>query len=148
MLVLKDDSASGKAKYTSFDEALKKSKTFTAEIGSPSHTTLKNLVQGRQDSNIVDAKTPFIQITDVLQGKAEASYDNQRVYEYYIHKLSNDPHTKLYGFVDPSNPASQHAFAVKKGNTALVKTLNEGLAEMQSNGKFQELQKKWFGHAF
>lgn len=148
MLVFKDETASGKAKYTNFDEALKKSYSFTTEFNAPVYSVLTNLLSGRTDVSFVDSVTPYTQISTVLQGKAEAAYDSQRVYEYYIHKLNSDPKTKIYGVLDTTTPVNQVGFAVKKGNTELVQKLNEGLAEMQASGKFQELQKKWFGQAF
>lgn len=148
MLIFKDESASGKANATHFDEVLRKNNVFATEVGAPVHTSLKNLLHGRSDATIVDAKTPYAQVTSVLQGKAQVAYDNQRVYEYYIHKFANDPNTKLHGIVDTTTPASPLAFAVKKGNAELIQKLNTGLQEMQANGKYQELQQKWFGQTF
>jgi polar amino acid transport system substrate-binding protein len=40
------------------------------------------------------------------------------------------------------------AWAVAKGNTELLAFLNEFIAKEKANGRFAELQKKWFGEAF
>ena len=43
---------------------------------------------------------------------------------------------------------SYPAWAVAKDNTALLAFLNEFIAKEKANGRFAELQKKWFGEAF
>lgn len=40
------------------------------------------------------------------------------------------------------------AWAVAKGNTTLLAFLNDFIAKEKANGRFAELQKKWFGEAF
>src|SRR3984957_4828425 len=40
------------------------------------------------------------------------------------------------------------AWAVAKGNTTLLAFLNDFIAKEKANGRFTELQKKWFGEAF
>ncbi|WP_066805565.1 substrate-binding periplasmic protein [Moraxella oblonga] len=145
MLALKDQSSLGKANFQNFDDALQNSNTFVTEFNAPVHAQMMKLVTGRTGVNVVDAKTPYQQLTTVIQGNAQAAYDSQKVFEYYIHKFSNDPNTKMYGIVNPHVPVNHYAFATKKGNRELVQKLNEGLKEIQDNGKFQELQQKWFG---
>jgi polar amino acid transport system substrate-binding protein len=39
----------------------------------------------------------------------------------------------------------EYAFAVAKGNTALLNAANELMAEIQANGKFEEIVNKYFG---
>ena len=43
---------------------------------------------------------------------------------------------------------SYPAWAVAKDNTALLAFLNDFIAKEKANGRFAELQKKWFGEAF
>jgi polar amino acid transport system substrate-binding protein len=43
---------------------------------------------------------------------------------------------------------SYPAWAVAKDNAALLAFLNEFIAKEKANGRFAELQKKWFGEAF
>lgn len=146
MFALKDETASGKPNFQTFDNALQHSKVFTTEFDAPVHSALNDLLAGRNDVSVVDSKTPYLQLATVLQGKAQVAYDSQKVFEYYIHKFANDPKTKLYGIVNPNAPTNQYAFATKKGNSELINKLNQGLQEMQANGKFKQLQQKWFGN--
>lgn len=39
-----------------------------------------------------------------------------------------------------------YGIAVKKGNTELLKILNEGLKKVMANGEFAKISTKWFGH--
>ena len=43
---------------------------------------------------------------------------------------------------------SYPGWAIKKGNTELVKYINEFIAKQKANGVMPALQKKWFGEAF
>lgn len=43
---------------------------------------------------------------------------------------------------------SYPAWAVAKGNTALLAFMNDFIAKEKASGRFGELQKKWFGEAF
>src|SRR5215475_7884439 len=48
----------------------------------------------------------------------------------------------------PVSGKSFPAWAVAKGNTELLELLNGFIAKEKENGRFAELQKKWFGEAF
>ena len=37
------------------------------------------------------------------------------------------------------------AIAVKKGNSELLKKINDGLVKIKKNGKYAQIYKKWFG---
>lgn len=41
--------------------------------------------------------------------------------------------------------AAPLGIAVKKGNTEVLKDVNDGLAKIKANGKYREIYKKWFG---
>ena len=41
--------------------------------------------------------------------------------------------------------AEYYGIAAKKGNTALVKQVNEALAALKKNGEYDKIYKKWFG---
>jgi signal transduction histidine kinase len=47
--------------------------------------------------------------------------------------------------VGPSLEGRQYAFAVKKGDEALVAALNEGLRIVKESGQYDALHEKWFG---
>ena len=48
--------------------------------------------------------------------------------------------------VDIALTEEEYAFAVQKGDTELLAQLNEFLAEIKANGKFQEVIDKYFGN--
>ncbi|STZ00325.1 Glutamine-binding periplasmic protein precursor [Moraxella lacunata] len=145
MLVLKDQTADGKPNYSNFSEAVKGSTVFTTEYGAAGQDELEAIVQSHGNARMMDSSTPYLEISNVIQGRADAAYDNSRVMQYYIFKNSTDPKTKTYGIMDPNAQTSYFAFAVKKGNDELLNQLNEGLREMKANGKYDELRAKWFG---
>lgn len=47
--------------------------------------------------------------------------------------------------IDIALTDEEYAFAVQKGDTTLLTQLNDFLAEIQSNGKFEEIVNKYFG---
>ena len=62
---------------------------------------------------------------------------------YYLREYQpkNSSLTVVY---DSSLPKKQYVFAVKKGNTALVKQLNEGLVKVRADGTYDALYKKYW----
>lgn len=46
---------------------------------------------------------------------------------------------------DAGLPPMEYAFAVKKGNSALLRSINEGLGILKENGTYRRLYNKWFG---
>ena len=57
--------------------------------------------------------------------------------------------TKRAGIIEASQPIAdydrQFAFAVQRGNTALRDSLEQGLAMVHANGRYDAIYKKWFG---
>lgn len=55
---------------------------------------------------------------------------------------------KLSGLTVTGSPLlpQAYSFAVRSGNTALLKQLNEGLSILKETGQFDEIYEKWFGH--
>ena len=65
--------------------------------------------------------------------------------------LVDGPMARAYsqqmGGMTPGNirmHVEQCGFAVKKGNTALLDRLNEGLARIRASGEFETVRRKWF----
>ncbi len=55
------------------------------------------------------------------------------------------PEEKGVKVIDIKLTEEEYAFAVQKGNTELLAQLNEFMAEINSNGKFDEIVNKYFG---
>ena len=144
-LVLKDKTAEGKPPFKSFNEAVRASKVFTTEYGAAGQATLEKIVADNQ-ATMINSETPYLEIANVLSGKADAAYDNARVLEFYVFMYSKDPKTKMYTLVNPNSPVNQFSFAVKKGrNDDLLNKINSGLKKLKDNGKYQQIREKWFG---
>ena len=67
----------------------------------------------------------------------QASYLN----EYYV----NGKGKGIAKVTGEDYDAAPLGIAVKKGNTELLKNINDGLAKIKANGKYAEIYKKWFG---
>ena len=40
-----------------------------------------------------------------------------------------------------------YGIVVKKDNTVLLNQINQGLANIRQNGKYQQIEQKWFGQS-
>lgn len=101
-----------------------KTATNNAEIGNYPTTYLlfQALVQGKHDVIVQDE--PFLRYT-----------------------AKNHPEQKMTIVPYESNtePTTQQVVVLKKGNDALATKVNQGIAKAKASGKFQALEKKWFG---
>lgn len=78
------------------------------------------------------------------KNQADVALGHSAVFGYYL-KHYPDSGIKLL-----SNPNAAHepmAFAVKKGNQALLDTLNKHLENMKADGSLEKLHDKWITHA-
>ena len=89
----------------------------------------------RQFNNIVDA---FLE----LENKGvDVVINDTPVNEYYV----NNKGRGIAKVTGEDYDAAPLGIAVKKGNTALLGKINDGLAKIKANGKYTEIYKKWFG---
>lgn len=79
---------------------------------------------------------------ELEKGGIDAVINDQAVTAYYI-MTKGKGKTKMVG--DVFSASDQYGIAVKKGNTETLKVINDGLAKIKSNGKYDEIYKKWFG---
>ena len=61
-----------------------------------------------------------------------------------LKKDENNTVTGKIAVVGDKDSYEDLGFAVKKGNSELLKKINDGLANLMENGKYDELLKKWF----
>lgn len=95
-----------------------------------------------------DPKTNVVYFDDIgeafmemQRGGLDAVVNDQAVTAYYIMTKGKDT-TKMVG--DVFSAQEQYAIAVKKGNTSMLKTINDGLAKLKANGDYQKIYDKWF----
>ncbi len=78
-------------------------------------------------------------VLQVLNGDVDAMMAGASIVQAYMEK--NPDQLKVVGDKDSYEDLG---FAVKKGNSELLKKINDGLANLMENGKYDELLKKWF----
>ncbi|MBR5228227.1 MAG: basic amino acid ABC transporter substrate-binding protein [Firmicutes bacterium] len=76
----------------------------------------------------------------LINGDVAAVINDLPVTKAYIEKQPDA--IKIVGEV---MNAEAYAIAVQKGNTELLEKINTGMANIQANGKFDEIYDKWFG---
>ncbi len=79
---------------------------------------------------------------ELEKGGVDAVINDQAVTAYYIQTTGKDK-TKMVG--DLFSADDHYGIAVKKGNAEILKVINDGLASMRANGKYDEIYQKWFG---
>lgn len=78
-------------------------------------------------------------VLQVLNGDVDAMMAGASIVQAYMEK--NPDKLKVVGDKDSYEDLG---FAVKKGNSELLQKINDGLANLMENGKYDELLKKWF----
>ena len=119
-----------------------KGKRLAAEVGTT----------GLDASNAVkslDAKTT-VKVFDSVgeafmeleKGGVDAVINDMPVTSYYIKTKGKDK-VKMVGEVFKAE--DQYGIGVKKGNADVLAKINDGLAQLQANGEYDKIYKKWFG---
>lgn len=124
--------ASGFAAFRGKNIALKQksiAETLIPIFGSPN------------ESNIIRTVTTWEAIKAVMTGKADAAAGSSLVMEHYAAQY---PNSNLVVVYDSSLPKKQYVFAVKKGNTALLNELNNGLARIKADGTYDAIYRKYW----
>lgn len=78
---------------------------------------------------------------ELEKGGVDAVVNDHPVTAYYL-KTTKDSTAKMVG--DIFSAEDQYGIAVKKDNAETLNMLNEGLAKIKENGKYDEIYKKWF----
>ncbi|MFV9510531.1 basic amino acid ABC transporter substrate-binding protein [Tepidibacillus sp. LV47] len=80
-------------------------------------------------------------VNDLLTGRIVAIVGDNAVVGEFVKKY---PDKKLKVVKDDRFEVEHYGIMVKKGNTELLKQLNEGLKKIKENGKYQEIKNKYF----
>jgi len=113
-------------------------KTITSIQGDASNQILVNLKE-ISVKNVPDVKSA---IELLVSGEADAVIGNPIVGIYYINKMGINDQIDISS-TDLSSAA--YGMAVKKGNSALQRQLDQGLDRIKKNGTFDTIYEKWFG---
>jgi polar amino acid transport system substrate-binding protein len=91
------------------------------------------------DVDLVQFEDLALLLAAVKNGQADAGInDNGVLYDY----VKDNPDVEVTAEFDTDE---QYGVAVKTGNTELLDTINEVLADAREDGTYDEIYEKWFG---
>lgn len=94
------------------------------------------------DAKIVEYDTLGDALDSLLNGEVDALVGNTLTVNYLCKEKDSIELVKIVG--DAINE-QKYSIAVHKTNTPLMVNLNEGIKEIQENGMYDSLYRKWFG---
>jgi len=113
------------------------------QTGTTGDVVITNL-QGRNSTNIKRFESTPLALSELESGGLDAVVaDNGVVANYVAHHAG----VKFKAVNDPQFAPEHYGIAVKKGNTALLSKLNQGLAAIKADGSYDRLVAKYFGTA-
>lgn len=92
-------------------------------------------------NNMVYPDNVWGQVKSLLADESDAMVGASITLEYY---QAQYPDKNFHIVYEPNAKISHYGWAVKKGDTALLNELNQGLAKVKSDGTYQELYKKYW----
>lgn len=115
------------------------------KIGVQNATTgdiiMQNLL-GKGNTNIKRFETMNLAIQEMLNGGVDAVVGDNGVINFFI---KQNPDILLKTVSDPLFTKEFYGYAVKKGNTALLDKLNQGIKAIQKDGILEALHYQYFG---
>jgi polar amino acid transport system substrate-binding protein len=101
-------------------------------------------LQGKTSANIKRFESTPLALKELEAGGLDAMVADNGVVINYV---ANNAGAKFKTVSDTSFTPEQYGLAVKKGNAELLAKLNKGLADIKSDGTYDNLYKKYFGTA-
>jgi polar amino acid transport system substrate-binding protein len=127
------------SKVAKFDD-LKKLK-----VGVQTGTTGDEVVtklQGKNSANIKRFESTPLALKELESGGLDAVVADNGV---VIHHVANNPGQKFKTVADKAFQPEQYGIAVKKGNTALLAKIDQGLEGIKADGTYDQIFAKYFG---
>ncbi|NLT94707.1 MAG: basic amino acid ABC transporter substrate-binding protein [Clostridia bacterium] len=109
------------------------------QIGTTGAGKAQELLEAGLIKEIKTFPTVDVVMMELMNGGVDAVINDLPVTEAYISKQPGK--IKVVGDVLESD---SYGFAVRKGNTELLEKINAGLKNLKENGKFEEIQNKYF----
>lgn len=91
---------------------------------------------------VVPSDTFYLALKGVYAGKTDGVFGQDLVLAYYAKQENSPVKIKI---INLGEKKKSLAFVVKKGNTEMLKKINEGLKKVKENGVYDGLVKKYFG---
>ncbi len=92
--------------------------------------------------HVVTVTDPEEALRLLALGKHDCALMPSRLQGEYLVKKLNLPNIR---FIKSDLPQLRYCFAVRKGNSDLLHRLDEGLNILKLNGRYREINEKWFG---
>ena len=91
-------------------------------------------------------ETAFLLYEDLMQGKVDAILHDLPIWQY---TAKNHPEYKvtIVPYEGEDVPEAQQVIMMAKGNTKLIKTVNEGITKLKAKGTFKEIEEQWLGES-
>ncbi|MFM2057821.1 MAG: hypothetical protein RLY71_2206 [Pseudomonadota bacterium] len=129
------------SKIAKFDE-LKKLKV-GVQTGTTGDEVVTKLL-GKTSTNVKRFESTPLALKELESGGVDAVVADNGV---VIHYVANNSGAGFKTVSDASFTPEQYGIAVKKGNTELLDKINKGLADIQADGTYDAIYKKYFGTA-
>ncbi|QMT30882.1 transporter substrate-binding domain-containing protein [Alysiella filiformis] len=117
-----------------------KGKKIAVNGSSKSNVTTAQELTGAPE-NVIAANSFYLSLAEMYKGSADGTLGDSRILQYYQLK-QKDIKTRVVPIGDKKKDL---AFAVRKGNTQVLKQINDGLAAVKADGTYDKLLEKWFG---
>lgn len=127
-----------KSKVTKFDDL--KNLKVGVQIGTTGDEVVTRLL-GRASPNIKRFEGTPLALQELINGGVDAVVADNGVINNFF--ANNPKDFKVLS--DTSFSKEQYGIAVKKGNTELLKKINDGLAAIKADGTYDSIFKKYFG---
>ncbi len=125
------------SKVTKFDEL--KSLKVGVQTGTTGDEIASRLL-GKSSQNIKRFEGTPLALQELTNGGVDAVVADNGVIDNF---LKNNPKT-FKTVSDPSFAKEHYGIAVRKGNTSLLKKINEGLQAIKSDGTYDRIHKNYF----
>lgn len=89
-------------------------------------------------------ETAFLLYEDLMQGKVDAILHDLPIWQYTA-KIHPEYKVTIVPYEGEEVPEAQQVIMMAKGNTKLIKTVNEGITKLKTEGRFKEIEKQWLG---
>ncbi|BAL94832.1 basic amino acid ABC transporter substrate-binding protein [Rubrivivax gelatinosus] len=99
---------------------------------------------GKTNTNIKRFESTPLALKELESGGVDAVVADNGV---VIHHVANNPGAKFKTISDKEFAPEHYGIAVKKGNTALLEKINQGLAAIKADGTYDQIYAKYFGAA-
>lgn len=123
---------------SSLDEL--KGKKVGGQIGT---TGIFVMDKAKTGAEVKEYEDVGLAMEDMRNGRIDAVICDSNVAAYYANK--KEGFENLFHVAFQTEEVEHLAFCLKKDNEELVKLLNEGLAKVKANGKYDEVLARWMG---